>query len=145
MVKKPIIIFLVFFLSSSIYSEIPDWYKEGVVKYLNSADAVVLYRAESIELVKTVHIYSIYKINAKTLKTLKGSVKSDHCYFIQVEGTLDDWPHLKNIKGQESLAILNNVSAETCSVIDTGFGAPGTVEYVELFESILNAPNKALN
>ena len=133
--------------SNYIFAEIPDWYIEGVSNHINDSKVVVLYKTESVELVKKQKVnqyitYYTYKINTVTIDVLKGTVPREHCYYIHTEGNWKGWD--KKI-GVNSLAILRDEPDSDCSLIDTGYGAPGTPEYVDLFKSVINAPNKSLN
>jgi len=136
-IRNIVFLVLVFFSQFAI-AEIPDWYKEGVEKFLIESETVVLYRVNSVLLIQSGRTYSQYQVNAQTLKVLKGQVEPFHCYTFSVEGKLED--HGRSIKekiGEERLAIVDDVTPGVCSFIDVGYSAPGTEEYIELFESIL--------
>lgn len=126
----------VMFAQHLVAAEIPDWYQEGVKKYVKEAEALVLYEIESIQLVRTKHIYKIYQINTKTLEVLKGKVPANHCYVVHYEG---EWENYQQSIGKKRIAILRTVNKDGCSFIDNMMGAPGTEDYLELFKSMLNS------
>ncbi len=118
-----------------VFAEIPDWYKSGIERVVSDASRVTVYRTESINLEKEVGIYKIYRVNTTTLQSLKGAVEEKACYFIQRE---DVWPDAEKKIGEKRIAIIENHNDKGCSLIESGRGAPGTKEYIDLFKSLVN-------
>jgi hypothetical protein len=127
-------ILLVYFLmfSASTHAEIPEWYKNGIVATVHTADAVILYKVKNVTLHSTFKIYNTYKIETETLAEIKGKAPKGSCYFIQVEG---EWSKPSK-QGTERIVILNSSDKE-CGFIDSGNGAPGTEEYQRFFKSLV--------
>jgi len=122
-------------------AEIEEWYRKGIEKYILNAEAIVLYRVESISLVQNVKIYNIYQVNTSTIRVLKGKALLIPCYTIQFEGV---WDQIEQEIGKERIAILDSVNTQGCSFIDNMMNAPGTSEYLKLFESMIKM-NSQLN
>jgi hypothetical protein len=130
---KRIILFVVSIYSAFAVAEIPGWYKRDIVKHLEEANAVILYRVKNVQFQSTEGPYFSYRIETETLQTLKGNPPIGACYFIHTEGA---WEHPYKI-GEDKMVILNVKYTGECGVIESGFAAPATEEYVSLFKSII--------
>lgn len=128
---------LLFFPCSDSRAEIPDWYEEAVPRLAANADSIVLYKTESIYLVRQQGHHYVYRLDTSTVEVLKGSASEKSCYYLNVEGP---WDFAKSI-GEVRLAILANPEPESggCRLIEVGYGAPGTSEYVQLFKATLSS------
>lgn len=72
-------------------------------------------------------------LGSETKSELKGSAPKGSCYMIQTEGL---WKNPYKI-GQLVITIISSQSSGECSLIEPGYAAPGTDEYVSLFTSII--------
>ena len=118
-----------------VLAEIPDWYKSGITRIVADASRVTVYRTESINLEKEVGTYKVYRINTTTVQSLKGTVEAKACYLIQRENV---WADVEQEIGEVRIAIIEKHNDKGCSVIDSGRGAPGTKEYIDLFKSLVS-------
>ena len=116
-----------------IFAELPDWYERDIAAHVRGAKAVVLYRIESVELVDRQHQYYIYRVNTTTIEVIKGAASPMACYLYQSEGPSD---YASDIGNAKIVIQLIDYGSE-CGFIDSGFGAPGTQEYIHLFKSIV--------
>ena len=139
---KHLFLMSLIFTIDNVKADIEEWYKNGIEKYILQAEAIVLYRIESIELVKTIKIHNIYQVNTRTIKTLKGKDPVKPCYTLQFEG---EWEQYKKEIGKDRIAILDVANSRGCSFIDNMMGAPGTSEYVKYFESIIATSQNRVN
>ena len=130
---KSIALFIALTFSALVLSEIPEWYRRDIVKHLEEASAVVVYRVKSVEFQSTEGVYYSYRINTDTLQMLKGQPPKGECYFIHTEGA---WGHPYKV-GEEAIVILNMEHTGECGAIEPWFGEPATEEYVSLFKSII--------
>ena len=122
------------------HAEIPDWYEEAIPRLIANADSIVLYKVASISLVREFEHHYVYKLDSFTVEVLKGSASAKSCYYRDVEGP---WDFAKSI-GELRLAILADPEPEagSCRLIDVGHGAPGTAEYVRLFNEAMIEESK---
>jgi hypothetical protein len=131
-----IIIFSIIILFSiPAYSDMPDWYKRDIVKFVRNAEAVILYKIVKVTRLpkKNEHLYS-YRIDTETIEELKGSTPKGNCYMSYAEEINDEMYKV----GEKRLVILSINYISDCGVIETLQGAPGTKEYIAYFKSIIN-------
>jgi len=131
---KHIYIFLaVLLVSMPCRAEIAEWYKRDIVGHILRAYAVVLYRVDSVALHSQDDFRHLYRIDTTTLEVLKGEAPAGKCYFFQTEG---EWEK-PDEPGEVRLVILGQRYRSHCGQIEPLYGAPGTVEYQELFRAII--------
>ena len=130
---KVIIALIGFSLPLFSFAEIPIWYMTGINEILKRADSVVVYRVLDVKYQSRRSLYFSYRINTSTTEILKGQAPKGECYFIHTEG---EWEQPYKV-GDEVIVILATKLTGECGVIEPGYAAPGTVEYVSLFKSIL--------
>ncbi len=124
---------LLLFLSAMSVAEIPDWYKRDIVDHIKNAYGVVIFQVKKVTFESAEGPYRSYRIDSETINELKGSAPKGACYMIHTEG---EWKSPYRI-GEKAIVILNVQYQGECGVIEPGFGAPATKEYVELFNSII--------
>jgi hypothetical protein len=128
---------LTIFLSKIVFAEIPEWYKESI-KAQNAREpfsSIILFKVKGVTLVSHKRgIYS-YKIDTVTLKSLKGNGPSKQCYYIHSEDENNSL-YKKDYIGIVIQVIEYN---DECGIIESGYGAPGTKEYIEFFQSIIES------
>ena len=132
--KACLLVFLWIF-SNSVFAEIPDWYKQSIEAQYDRKpfSSIILFKVKTVTFVSENRgIYS-YRVDTDKLKSIKGKAPTGDCYFIHTEG---EWqsPYLAN---ERSIVILLHPYSDECGVIEPGYGAPGTEEYVKFFESLL--------
>jgi len=130
--KLQIIVSLLVF-SSFAGADIPDWYKRDIKVHIDKAHAVVLYKVVQVSEVSVKKPYHSYRIDTQTIQVLKGSAPAGECYLISTEGK---WKSPKK-SGDKAIVILNYQSQGECGIIEPGFTAPATPEYIDFFHSII--------
>ncbi len=124
---------LLLFLSATSLAEIPDWYKRDIVNHIKKAHGIVIYQVKKVTFISSQGPYRSYRIDSETINVLKGSAPKGACYMIHTEGERKSPYKL----GEQAIVILNVQYQGECGAIESGFGAPATKEYVELFKSII--------
>ena len=119
--------------AKALSDDIPDWYKQDLASNIAGADSVVLFRIDSISLSSSIGHHFVYRFDTTTLDVLKGAASPNACYFFQTEG---EWDHSDRL-GEVRLAILAYPENEGCRLIEPGYSAPGTDEYLQLFKSAI--------
>lgn len=120
-------------VSSNVRAEIPEWYKRDIGAHLAAAKAVILCRADSVSLESSDHHHFLYRIDTTTIEALKGTAPNGDCYLMQSESELDT----SSAAGERRLVILGQEFGGECGLIEPGYSAPGTDEYLELFREVL--------
>lgn len=122
-------------LSVFTTAQIPEWYKRDIASIVQNSKGVILYKVKSVSLdSSSKHSYS-YIIETETIEKIKGKAPRGNCYFIYTE---EEWENPPNV-GEKGIVILHTDYTSKCGVIDPGFGAPGTNEYVSLFKYIVKS------
>lgn len=134
---KRILAISLILLTSSALAEIPVWYIEGKEAMINASESVVLYEVESSHFEEAFGPYFISIEQGKTIKVLKGSAPPNTCYSFQVEGKPKHW-----LSGTRRLAIFSAIQDDGCAFVDVGRSSPGSIEYVELFQTIIQSVPK---
>ena len=139
--RKFLTLFSLSLFSIAVCAEIPDWYKRDIVTHIQKADGIIVYKVMKVTFVSTSHIYYSYRIDTETLNELKGKAPKGECYMIHTEG---EWSSPYKV-GDKAIVILNVKYTGECGAIESGFGAPATQEYIELYNSILTkSPNQKM-
>lgn len=117
-------------------ASIPDWYADAVPRLASESDSIVLYETQSISLLRSEGNYYVYLINTKTIEVLKGTASTNSCYLTISEEPQEHRDH----DGEVRIAILREPEPEAgnCRVIEPGYSAPGTQEYVQLYKEELD-------
>ncbi|MDQ7049855.1 MAG: hypothetical protein Q9M92_10060 [Enterobacterales bacterium] len=121
--------------SVQVLSEIPDWYKRDIKQHIEKSEAIILYQVKSVSLDSQQGPYNSYRVETETVQLLKGKPPKGECYMVHSEG---EWRYQPNI-GDRRIVILNMKYTGECGAVESGFGAPATNEYIELFTSYLEA------
>ena len=119
--------------SAFAVAQIPEWYKQDIVNIVRGAESVIVYRVKSVSLHSVNGPHHSYKINTETVEELKGKSPKGKCYFVHTEGK---WESPSKI-GEIRIVVLNIKYTSECGVIEPGYGAPASDDYVSLFKSIV--------
>ena len=135
-ISFPNIILIAFFLACQTAgrAEIPDWFENAAPSLASAAHSIVVYRTESISLLRNEGHHYVYRIDTSTIEVLKGTASAKACYVVDTEGP---WDYDQSI-GETRLAILGESDSGSCRLIDVGQSTPGTAEYVQLFRDLLS-------
>lgn len=129
--------FLFVFIFFGALDAIPDWYKKDIGLHISRADTVLVYEITDISLTAKNSSYFSYLIQTNTVQVLKGKPPLGECYYIHTEMETDFSDEI----GKRRIAILKKQYDQKCNVIEPGFSAPATPEYLTLYRNhVANDP-----
>ena len=134
---KILVTTVLLFFSAITLADIPAWYKQDIVKHLENAKGVVIYQVVKVTPLPRQSEHYSYRVDSKTIEEIKGSAPKGACYIVATE---DEWDSAYEVNDKR-IVILNQEYKSECGTIESGFGAPATKEYVELFRSIITKHN----
>lgn len=124
--------------SSGVLADVPDWYKRDIGPMIHQAKSVVVYRAIQNHRQKANGPYWQLTVSSSTVEVLKGTAPPSQCYTFQVEGKPEPMT-----SGEAFIAIYSGITSDGCGGVEPGHLAPGTDEYINLFRSVIKAPNQS--